>query len=226
MKMVSYAVSPSRRRQKFFVTTFLSLRSMDHVRLQKLPSAAVSYFVFGLLLALSIYLIRNFLAPLSYVEIVLISPVIYLLTETMAAFGQIVTAIFGIRSFPMHDQPLISRSLSEFWGRRWNVWVQDWLRDIQGPVRHFGPRHRMVIVFLASGIFHELMINLPYFLVFKVSYFGTMISYFLVQAMALWFQKHYFRLRSKFLQRAYMFMSIMLPSPLFINVPLLRFFGI
>ena len=28
----------------------------------------------------------------------------------------------------VHNIPLVSRGLAEFWGRRWNLWFSDWFR--------------------------------------------------------------------------------------------------
>jgi len=69
----------------------------------------------------------------------------------------------GVDAVPIMDQPLLSASLSEFWGRRWNLGFRqlghEWI---------FRPLHRAIgvagagfLVFVLSGLIHDLVISLP-----------------------------------------------------------------
>lgn len=208
--------------RKFLLSPYLSIRSLNYHVKRKNPF--LKLFLFSTALAIFISLTRTYFTPLSGPQIILFSPVIYLLTEFIGAFGQ--SLFYGTPSFSIHKSPLKASSLSHFWGRDWNVWVQDWLRDISG---HLNSQHRVkkiFIVFMLSGLFHEVMCNLPYYIYYKKSYFGTMMIYFLIQGIALWIDKKFVRHAPKIFRRIYLWLAVILPSPLFVNVPLLTFFGI
>lgn len=59
--------------------------------------------------------------------------------------------------------PAASRSLSEFWGRRWNLAFHVVVRDrIFRPVaRRHGARAGILAAFLFSGLLHELLLSVP-----------------------------------------------------------------
>lgn len=59
--------------------------------------------------------------------------------------------------------PWRSRSLSEFWGRRWNMAFHIVMRDrVYGPIgRRWGNGPAVAAVFLLSGVLHELVISVP-----------------------------------------------------------------
>ena len=88
----------------------------------------------------------------------------------------------GIPATPIMDAPLLSRSLSEFWGRRWNTGFSiPARRYLMEPIaRRFGAIAGLLTVFLMSGLVHELVISVPA----KAGY-GLPTIYFLIQAVAL-----------------------------------------
>lgn len=224
MKGISYLLSRDKGSGKAFIfSPYLSARSLKYHPLKD-DSLFLRFIFFFFLTAASIALFTHFLAPLNYLEIILFAPTIYFFTEAIGAFGQLL--FFGRSTFPIHRKPIKATSLSHFWGRDWNLWVQDWLRDVSENIAYRQRKLRIVLVFLISGIFHELMVNLPYWLVFRKSYFGTMMAYFLIQAMALWIDKRWMKHQSLIWRRIFMWIMIIIPSPLFINVPLLTFFGL
>ncbi|HXH76427.1 MAG TPA: MBOAT family protein [Bacteriovoracaceae bacterium] len=163
---------------------------------------------------------------MNYAKTLLLSPVIYFFTEAGGAMGQLLFSPSKHKAFPIHFHPLTASSLSQFWGHDWNIWVQDWLRDVAIKFGHGSTIKRILVTFAVSGLFHEIMVNLPYWLVYKKSYFGTMMLYFIIQSGALWVDKKFIRQYHPYIQRTYMWMALVLPSPLFINVPFLTFLGI
>ena len=88
----------------------------------------------------------------------------------------------GIPVTSIMDAPLRSRSLSEFWGRRWNTGFSiPARRYLMEPItRRFGAVAGLLTVFLVSGLVHELVISLPA----KAGY-GLPTLYFLIQAAGL-----------------------------------------
>ncbi len=166
---------------------------------------------------------RVVFSPVGYWEIALIGPIVYFLTESLSLVAQLVFFWGPIPS--MHRHPLEAHSLSDFWGRRWNQWVQDWLRDLT-RYRFKKTTHRLIATFAISGFFHEMMVNLPFFLFSGRNNFGTMMLYFAIQGIGLWIEREWLRMKSKIFKRVYLWIWLILPCPLFVGPPLLTFLGI
>lgn len=225
---MSWQLTPKRRRpalSQFIMAPYLSVRSLKfHVNLRSF-SFFKDLLIFSFLLTFLLLLTREYLLPLNYGKVLLISPGIYFLTEVLGSLGQFLFSGFKKTSFPIHYAPLRSLSLSQFWGRRWNLWVQDWLKDISGAFKGRASWQRVLITFLISGVFHELMVNLPYWLMYRKSYFGSMMLYFSVQSLGLWIDKRFLK-HHPTLRIIWLWLVVILPSPLFINTPLLHFAGL
>ncbi len=69
----------------------------------------------------------------------------------------------GVDAMPIMRNPMRSCSLSEFWGRRWNTAFHELAsRFTFRPLRPLvGPAWAALLVFVASGVIHELVISLP-----------------------------------------------------------------
>jgi predicted DCC family thiol-disulfide oxidoreductase YuxK len=69
----------------------------------------------------------------------------------------------GVNAMPLMRDPLRSSSLAEFWGRRWNTAFHELAaRFTFRPMRPIvGPTGATLLVFLASGLIHELVISIP-----------------------------------------------------------------
>lgn len=78
----------------------------------------------------------------------------------------IVTALYRRNGWPVNEpfrNPLASRSLSEFWSRRWNVGFSEMIAVmVYHPVRRrAGDTAALFASFLASGLLHEIAISVP-----------------------------------------------------------------
>jgi hypothetical protein len=69
----------------------------------------------------------------------------------------------GVNARPIMCSPLLSTSLSEFWGKRWNLGFRQLAHDLV-----FRPLHKVwgvgaagFLVFLVSGLIHDLVISVP-----------------------------------------------------------------
>jgi hypothetical protein len=84
----------------------------------------------------------------------------------------------GISAQPIMQHPLQSKSLSEFWGKRWNLGFRQLSHDwIFAPARkHFGIAIATLAAFAASGLIHDLVISVP-----ARAGFGLPTAYFLAQ---------------------------------------------
>jgi len=73
-----------------------------------------------------------------------------------------VTSLVGLTQIPMMLNPIFeSTSLSDFWGRRWNLVVHGFLkRGVYKPVRtKYSRLAAATAAFLASGFFHEWLLS-------------------------------------------------------------------
>jgi alginate O-acetyltransferase complex protein AlgI len=88
----------------------------------------------------------------------------------------------GVDAPPIMNRPLASASLTEFWGKRWNLGFHALAeRFVFRPLRRpLGVRGAMLAVFVASGLVHELVISLP-----ARAGFGLPTAYFALQGLGI-----------------------------------------
>lgn len=86
----------------------------------------------------------------------------------------------GVDAPPIMTAPLRSASLSEFWGRRWNLGFRQVAYDLV-----FGPLHKSLgvtaagfLVFVVSGLIHDLVISVP-----ARGGYGLPTAYFVLQGL-------------------------------------------
>jgi len=86
----------------------------------------------------------------------------------------------GLPVKPIMHRPLASRSLSELWGKRWNLGFRalshTWV--FQPLSKRFGPVAGTMGAFLASGLLHDLVISVP-----ARAAYGLPTVYFLIQGL-------------------------------------------
>ncbi|XP_027074242.1 acyl-CoA--sterol O-acyltransferase 1-like [Coffea arabica] len=93
---------------------------------------------------------------------------IYVGLETLLAIvGGLARASLGIELEPQFDEPYLSTSLQDFWGRRWNIMVTRALRpSVYLPAlnlsqrltgRKWAPLPAILATFIASAVMHELI---------------------------------------------------------------------
>ncbi|PIA32329.1 hypothetical protein AQUCO_04500139v1 [Aquilegia coerulea] len=92
----------------------------------------------------------------------------YLAIElVLAIFAAPALAIFGIETEPQFNDPYLSTSLQDFWGKRWNLMVTGILRPtIYNPIRYTcthmvgtqcAKLAGIMATFVVSGLMHELI---------------------------------------------------------------------
>ena len=86
----------------------------------------------------------------------------------------------GVNAKPVMQKPQRSRSLGEFWGRRWNTAFHELAaRFTFRPLQlTFGRAGATLLVFLVSGLIHELVISIP-----AHGGYGLPTGYFMLQGL-------------------------------------------
>jgi predicted DCC family thiol-disulfide oxidoreductase YuxK len=92
----------------------------------------------------------------------------------------------GVAAAPMMRNPLVAKSVTEFWGARWNTAFNRIAFDFAyRPLRRLGtPFTATLLVFGLSGIIHELVISLP-----AQAGYGLPTAYFLIQGLGVAFER-------------------------------------
>lgn len=88
----------------------------------------------------------------------------------------------GVEARPLMNWPLASRSVSEFWGVRWNTAFRDLTHRFlfRPQIPRLGAKGAVLVGFLASGLVHDLVISVP-----AGGGYGGPTVFFLVQGCAI-----------------------------------------
>ncbi|HYR28372.1 MAG TPA: MBOAT family protein [Thermoanaerobaculia bacterium] len=111
--------------------------------------------------------------------------------------------------------PLRAKSLSEFWGRRWNAGFSEMVAlTVQRPLRErIGETGAIVTAFAVSGLLHELAISVPV----RAGY-GLPTLYFLLHGVLVAAEKRSGRVPGTLATLAW----LALPAPLVFHPPFIR----
>jgi membrane bound O-acyltransferase family protein len=149
----------------------------------------------------------------------------YLAAPALWLVGEVVSALVPLpwngRVPPALHNPPLASSVADFWGRRWNLWFNDWFRyTIFQPLRR-KPILALILVFFVSGIMHELVVNVPLFFVTGGVLFGSMMLYFLLQPIGILVERRFTRSNSP-AKILFTWLVVLGPAPLILNEGLLR----
>jgi Membrane bound O-acyl transferase family len=152
----------------------------------------------------------------------------YLAVPFLLLIGELLVAIMNLFLLPcgylfpaLHCRPWAARSIADFWGNRWNLWASDWFRYvIFGRLRR-RPIFALFLVFAASGCMHEWVVNFPLYCLTGRVLFGTMMIYFLLQAVGILVERHFLKGHPR-LMMTFVWLVVLVPSPLVLNEGYLR----
>ena len=92
----------------------------------------------------------------------------------------------GVDAKPIMKNPGVSQSLSEFWGKRWNMGFRQLSYDLvfKPMQRTFGVAAALFASFIISGLIHELVISVP-----ARAGYGLPTIYFALQGVGVLFER-------------------------------------
>lgn len=92
----------------------------------------------------------------------------------------------GVNAEPIMRSPLSATSLSELWGKRWNIGFRELSHGLVfQPIRtRLGLSPATLAAFLASGLIHDFVISLP-----AQGGYGLPTAYFLLQGVGVLFER-------------------------------------
>jgi alginate O-acetyltransferase complex protein AlgI len=110
--------------------------------------------------------------------------------------------------------PAASRTLGEFWGRRWNLAFHAVAkRWVFLPVaRRWGTSAALAATFLASGLIHDLLLSVP-----AGGGYGFPTLYFTIQGLGVWLERRY-----GWVSRIWALGVVILPAPLLFHPPFIE----
>lgn len=91
-----------------------------------------------------------------------------------------------VQAIPIMQAPILARSLTDFWGNRWNLGFRELSHSfLFKPLsRRFGTAPAGLAVFFASGLIHDLVISLP-----AGAGYGLPTAYFILQGLGVAFER-------------------------------------
>lgn len=144
---------------------------------------------------------------------------LYAFVEAVANLLNAGHRLVGWELPPLHVHPIAARSLSDFWGTRWNRPVSTWLREhwLRPQIRRGRTTAAFLGSFLWSGLLHAAF-TLP---AVGVAMAGAMLGFFCAQALGIFVERELGLTRRPRLARGFALGFIVVTSPLFTE-PTLR----
>jgi Membrane bound O-acyl transferase family len=119
---------------------------------------------------------------------------------------------FGVNARPIMSAPLRSTSLGEFWGKRWNLGFRQLAHELifRPLLRTLGAGAAGFLVFVVSGLIHDLVISLP-----ARAGYGLPTAYFVLQGAGMTLEHSSFgkRLGLGHGLRGWFFMALLVAGP-------------
>lgn len=123
----------------------------------------------------------------------------------------------GYPAYPLFDKPLLSESLQEFWGKRWNLAFTEMTATIvYKPLsKKINSRFALFISFMFSGLLHEVALSLS-----VQKGYGLPMLYFLLQSLLIASEKRFFKQKKP--GRLWVVIWLLIPIPLVFHIYVMR----
>ena len=137
-----------------------------------------------------------------------------LLLTIHLGYSDVLTALMRLGGWPVRrlfDSPFLSRSLREFWGKRWNsAFIEmDHILFFQPLKQKWGQTPALAATFMISGLLHEMGVSYPVW-----NGWGLPLLYFILQAAFVILESRWTGAPSGFLRRLMLPACVLLPLPL------------
>ncbi|PHR97451.1 MAG: hypothetical protein COA78_27675 [Blastopirellula sp.] len=129
----------------------------------------------------------------------------------------------GVNAVPIMNAPILSTSLGNFWGHRWNLAFRDLAHAyvFRPAVSKLGIAGASLAVFLVSGLVHEVVISIP-----AQGGYGLPTLYFVIQAVGQMFERSRLgktlHINRGLTGRAFTVVVVLAPFPLLIHGPFMN----
>jgi alginate O-acetyltransferase complex protein AlgI len=132
--------------------------------------------------------------------------------------------LLGVDVRELFKSPYKSKSLKEFWGKRWNIAFSEMTALIvYRPLKEIiSPSMAMIVSFLLSGILHEIAISFP-----VNSGFGLPMIYFSIHAFLIYLEGKSPLVKKiishPVVSHVWVFLCLILPMPLLFHADFVQF---
>jgi hypothetical protein len=151
----------------------------------------------------------------------LVAPAVLLTPEVLLAIVTNLWLPSGRQLPALHRNPIAARTVAEFWGQRWNLWISDWFRYVLFKPLRRRPVLALWIIFFLSGVMHEYVLNLALWWVTGTTLFGTMMIYFLLQPAGMLLERRLLKGNGP-VNVLFTWAIVFAPAPLVFNESMLR----
>lgn len=159
----------------------------------------------------------------------LVSPILLIALSLILHFGLLSIGagqwrLMGVNTYYLFRQPAKAMSLTEFWGKRWNLaFIEMTSVAIFRPLRgKIGKAGALAVAFLFSGLLHELALSVP-----VNSGYGLPMLYFVIQGVVLLVEKYLMSNNAAFLKhpvmaRLWVLFWLVVPMPLLFHAQFIK----
>jgi hypothetical protein len=163
MKVLQIAVRPARwppRLRIWHVLDPIDVRQARPVASALDREALARVLVYSLIAALGIFgllLSSRLASPVQLpARVAFAAAIVYGMAEAASWLVVAAHRLFGLDVPPIHEAPILSRSLQDFWSARWNRVVNGWMREVvfRPLARRRGAALALLAAFVASGLLH------------------------------------------------------------------------
>lgn len=182
--------------------------------------SGIPFFVSGVaLLCLLAYSLKHYEPPAYLLCLMSFIPLIMIFHFGLFNMLSSFWATFGVSVTPLMDAPWRALSLSEFWGKRWNIAFIQMIRiTVFLPLsKRANASLALLTAFLLSGVFHEVALSLP-----VSAGFGLPLLYFMIQVMLIKIERLFIKRKNTVIQRVWTFSCLLLPFPLLFHASFVK----
>ena len=224
-KLASLLLYPAfQEKQKFFffspvlaISTYRRNKRVSLHRIARITSTLVLYS----LITLGCIILYKKLDLQGHWKTYSFIPIVYFGCEALSRLFQIAFLPTGKIAANFFNHPLYSKSLTEFWGARWNLWISDWYRDVFVRKLSLRKNVKIPLIYIFTGLWHDLVFTVPHYIVTGNNYIGRMTLYFILQTVFIFGDRALFK-KNNIWRSLYFYIAIIAPVPIMVPYQMLE----